>query len=307
VGGAVSVAVGSSFAALGTDAGGSIRTPASINGIVGLKPTFGRISQAGIIPPSGSVDTVGPLARTVDDAAVVFQALLADVDNRLEQYRDRRPAATQVRLGAPSYFFGPELDGEHRSALEEALVTLTGLGAEVVPVELRHAELITPAWRVIYAVESAVSHRRWLRERGDDYNDGTRRALLLGSIIPASHLQTAQAARSLIRQELRDVFEAHGLNALVGPTLPQSAIRLETMDASAELWAISRYTVLANLIGLPSLSVPCGATLAGIPIGMMLTGRPFGEPLLLSIGAEYERATSWHKRSPLGAMRAREL
>jgi Asp-tRNA(Asn)/Glu-tRNA(Gln) amidotransferase A subunit family amidase len=299
VGGAVSVTVGSSFAALGTDAGGSIRKPAAINGVVGLKPTFGRINRAGVIPPSGSLDTIGPLTRTVADAAAMFGAL-AGVPPQIEAegFMRRR----KVRLGVPRCFLGPELDGEHRDAVERAMAHLKELGAELVPVDLPHIELASPAGQVILAVEAARSHRRWLRDRSDRYGTGTLRALLLGGVIPATHLQAALTARAGIAHGFKETFSGHALDALVGPTLPKSAPVLDTMEASTELPVLNRYTMPANLAGLPSLSLPCGATITGLPIGMMLTGRPDGEAALMSIGVEFQRSTTWHERRPRGAL-----
>jgi aspartyl-tRNA(Asn)/glutamyl-tRNA(Gln) amidotransferase subunit A len=295
VGGAVAVAVGSAYAALGTDSGGSIRKPATINGIVGMKPTYGRISRVGVVPPSGSLDTVGPLTRTVEDARLVLAALLTSTE--------RAPVPTgeqprRQRIGLPSQFFGPELEPDVGDAVREAIAQLAELGAELVPMELPNTELVIPAGQVILAAEAAASHRTWLRERGPLYSPGTRRALILGALVPATDLANALRARALVRRGVAQVFADHALDAIAGPTLPSVAVPLATMDPGNDLAGINRYTMLASLTGAPSLSVPCGLSGDGLPVGMMLTGRPDDEETLLDIGTRYQQVTSWHTHRP---------
>ena len=257
-GSGVAVAVGSALAALGTDAGGSVRKPASLNGVVGLKPTYGLVSMDGVFVIAPSLDHVGMVTRTVDDCRLVLGALAGPIDlgpgagGRLKG----------ARLGVARELFGDEL----------------GL--------------------TILVAEAAAVHRRRLRERPEGYVPETRRMLELGALLPADYVESAQRARRLLCREVAGAFRNERLDALVTPTLPRTSMPIEDMVIETDLPRYIPYTLPANLTGLPALSVPCGFTAAGLPVGLQLVGRPFAEATLLGLAREYEHATPWHERRP---------
>jgi Asp-tRNA(Asn)/Glu-tRNA(Gln) amidotransferase A subunit family amidase len=308
-GGGVSVSVGSSLGALGTDAGGSVRKPAAVTATVGLKPTHGRVSGWGTIRAASapSLDHVGTFTRTVEDAALLLQVLAgfdpADrrtIDEPVPDYSaDLERGVAGLRLGvAPGYFAGPELDPEVGALVEGAFGELERLGARLVTVELPSFRLALPAGFTILMVEAAQPHRRWLIERPTDYAEGTRRLLELGMLLPAAHLQAAQRARWAMREEVRAAFRDARLDALVTPTLPITSMPLDGMVVERDLPRLIPYTLPWNLTGQPALSVPCGFTRAGLPAGLQVVGRPFDESTLFRIGHAYQRATGWHRQRP---------
>ena len=314
VGSAVAVTVGSAFAAIGTDTGGSIRNPAAINGIVGLKPTYGRVSRSGVVSLGTSLDHVGPLARTVEDCATVLQAIAghdpADAGSLNEPVPDfRRDLETGVQglvIGverAHSFYDG--VTGDTRRAVEAVLETLQGLGATIVSVELPELAWSPEVLMTILGAEASTFHRRWLREHPDDYDAATRRALEVGEFIPATHYLLAQRARSLLRHRMANLFSAHLLDALLSPTLPMSTVPLQNRfakrsDFPGESPAVSsvHHTFSANLTGQPALSVPCGLSSTQLPIGFQLLGRPFDEVTLFRIARAYEREHAWSTMGP---------
>jgi aspartyl-tRNA(Asn)/glutamyl-tRNA(Gln) amidotransferase subunit A len=318
-GAGASVAVGSSLVALGTDAGGSVRKPASLNGVVGLKPTQGRISRYGIIPPSGSLDHVGIVTRTVEDSALVL-GCLAEPDESSSPLSDhtviRHPVDDYVgslsvgidgmRVGILPYFFGPELDSEVRGLVEDAISTLTNLGVTMVSVDVPSLSLTMPAGVTLVLAEGAAAHLHWLRERPSDYFPETRQALELGALLPWVTVDAAQRARAKICSEIGQAIAEHRLDAIVAPTLPETTFPLDRIVPGEEpYWAkLVRYTIPANLTGLPALTVPCGFTSADLPAGLQIYGRPFHEATVLRIGHAYQQRTAWHERRPPAAVPA---
>ena len=309
-GGGVSVAVGSSLAALGTDAGGSVRKPAAVTATVGLKPTHGRVSGWGAIRAASapSLDHVGTFTRSVEDAAVLLQAIAGfdPADRRTIQepvpsyLADLDGGVAGLRLGvAPGYFAGPALEPEVGALVHAAFEQLERLGATLVPVELPSFRFTLPAGFTILMVEVAQPHRRWLAERPQDYVEATRRLLELGSLIPAAHLEAAHRARMVMRAEVQAAFRQARLDSLVTPTLPCTSMALDEMVVERDLPRLIPFTLPWNLTGLPALSVPCGFTTAGLPVGLQVVGRPFGEAMLFRISHTYERATPWHRRRPV--------
>lgn len=286
-GAGVAVAVGSALATLGTDSGGSVRKPASLNGVVGLKPTLGRLSRHGVIPTGSTLDHVGIVTRTVEDCALVLQAVAgpdaadaSSADEPVPDYSGELAARIAgARLGVASHFFGAELDAEVRAAVEEAMAELERLGARLVDVEISSLELSLPIGFTIFLGEAAAYHRRWLRERPQDYEPETRRALELGSLLPAVHVEQARRGRALIRAELAAAFRRERLDALVTPTLPRPSIGIDEMTA-ADLPRFLPYVFPPNLAGL------------------QLIGAPFAEGTVLRIGHAYQQATVWHRRRP---------
>jgi aspartyl-tRNA(Asn)/glutamyl-tRNA(Gln) amidotransferase subunit A len=290
-GSGASVAVGSSLLALGTDAGGSVRKPAALNGVCGLKPTAAAISRRGVIRPAGPLDTVGLLARTAEDCALVF-GVLAPLGGW-----DPPGSLAGVRLGVSETFLGPELQPEARALVEAAIAELRGLGATVVEVDTPAVRGAAGVALTIVGADAAAAHADLLRDRAGGYRPGTRKALLEGQRISADELAAARRAQAALATELTAAFRRERLSALVTPTLPKPSI--PAADAVGDyLEDYVRYTVVANLTGRPALSVPCGFTSAGLPIGLQLIGEPRGEAALLGIGHAYQRVTGWHRCRP---------
>ena len=290
-GAGVAVAVGSTLAALGTDAGGSVRKPASLNGVVGLKPTYGLVSMGGVFAVAPSLDHVGTVTRTVDDCRLVLGGLVGPVDAGQRRLRG-------ARLGVPREFFDEELEPDVRAVVMDALAELERLGAVLVPVSIPSLELTLPAGLTILVAEAAAVHHRRLRETPDGYVPETRRMLELGALLPAAYIDRAQRARALLCRDVADAFRDERIDAFVAPTLPRTSMPVEEMVIETDLPRYIPYTLPANLTGLPSLSVPCGFTTAGLPVGVQLIGRPSTEATLLDLAREYEQATPWHERRP---------
>jgi aspartyl-tRNA(Asn)/glutamyl-tRNA(Gln) amidotransferase subunit A len=312
-GSGVAVAVGSAFAAIGTDTGGSVRVPASVDGVVGLKPTYGRVSKHGVVPMSATLDTVGPMARTVEDCALMLGVIAghdpADSGSLREpvpDYAAELPkGAAGLRLGLDrEHFLSARVVPEVRAACEAAIEKLRGLGAEIVEVRLEGLGHASAIGMPVLLADTSEWHRELLRSRGDRYQPGTRLMLELGEMVLGAQYVTAQRARSWLKARLRIAFEMHRLDALVGPTLPDTTMPVEklTMDLTGHgntvLSAFLHHCFFANVLGLPALSFPCGFSSAGLPIGLQVVGRPFDESTLFRIGDAYQRVSDWHQRRP---------
>jgi aspartyl-tRNA(Asn)/glutamyl-tRNA(Gln) amidotransferase subunit A len=308
-GGGVSVAVGSSLMALGSDMGGSIRKPAALNGVVGLKPTYGRVSASGTVRGASipSVEHVGTFTRTVEDTALVLGAIAGYDPADARTFRDSirsylfeiRAGVEGVRLGVPREEpFGPPPDPELKTLAEAALAELERLGAILVEVGLPSMRLALPAASTIMTAEAAVAHREWLRDRPDDYTDETRRFLELGLISPPAQLQAAYRAQSALRADVHALFREAHLHALVMPTMACTAMPIEELVVARDMPRLIQYTCPWSLIGQPALSIPCGFTSPGLPAGLQIIGRPFDESMVLRIGYTYQQATGWHNVRP---------
>jgi aspartyl-tRNA(Asn)/glutamyl-tRNA(Gln) amidotransferase subunit A len=313
-GSGVATGVGSAFAAIGSDTGGSIRVPAAINSVVGLKPTLGRVSRHGVIPLSSSLDHVGPLARDVEDCALMLQAIagfdtldFGSLDRPVPDYtRDLHGGAEGVRLGVDrSYFFSDAVVPDVRAAVEAALRELERLGATIVEVSIPEMELAAVVGLTILQVEGSTYHLPFLRSRSAGYDTGTRLILELGALIPSTQYVLSLKARTVIAAAVRDTFQSETLDALVSPTLPLATVKLEHMATDflgggegVDLSGIIRHGIVANVTGLPALTQPCGFSSDGLPVGLQLLGRPFGEASLFRIARAYEAATTWHTVRP---------
>jgi aspartyl-tRNA(Asn)/glutamyl-tRNA(Gln) amidotransferase subunit A len=310
-GSGAAVAARACYGAIGTDTGGSIRLPSAINGIVGIRPTYGRVSNHGIVPLAWSMDTAGPMTRTVEDCALMFGAI-AGHDPRdaatgraaVPDYTDGlRSGIEGLRIGIiPGYFFH-HLQAPVHAAVTRALDELVRAGAQLVEVDIRNIHGNISAQLTIEAAEPSTYHQRWLRERPDDYGDDVRTLLEVGELLLATHYLQAQRYRSLLRSEFLDAFRR--VDVFVCPTLPFTATRIGEMkvviDAGQEeemLSAIMQFTGVPSLTGLPSLNVPCGFDPEGMPIGLQIIGRPDEEATLLRAGAAYQAATDFHRREP---------
>jgi aspartyl-tRNA(Asn)/glutamyl-tRNA(Gln) amidotransferase subunit A len=306
-GAGVSVAVGSALGAVGTDAGGSVRKPAALNGVVGLKPSYGRISRHGVVPPSGSMDHVGIVTRTVEDAAIMLSALAGHqpgddttIDTAVQNYpAELNRTAAGTRIGLPGYFFSPANEPEITRLVATAMEVMEALGAQTVPVEIPSLEMSVPAGSTLLAIEAGTSHVNWLRTRPHDYTAETRRYMELGAMLPAACLAAATSGRASICKAVRRAFVSNQLDYLAGPTLPRTSMSLRQMVVSRDLPRFIRHTIVANLTGLPALTVPCGFTSAGLPTGLQLIGKPFDEAGLLALGYSYQTATDWIRRPPV--------
>ena len=310
-GSGAAVAARTCYAAIGTDTGGSIRLPSAINGIVGIRPTYGRVSNHGIIPLAWSMDTAGPMTRTVADCALMFGAV-AGHDPRdaatarvpVQDYVDGLDAGIEgLRIGIiPGYFFH-HLQQPVHDAVIAALDKLVAAGAALVDVDIRNIHGNISAQLTIEAAEPSTYHQRWLRERPGDYGDDVRTLLEVGEMLLATHYLQAQRYRNLLRSEFMEAFRR--VDVFVCPTLPFTATRIGEMKVVIEpgqeeemLSAIMQFTGVPSLTGLPSLNVPCGFDPEGMPIGMQIIGRPFDEATLFRAGAAYQAASDFHLREP---------
>jgi aspartyl-tRNA(Asn)/glutamyl-tRNA(Gln) amidotransferase subunit A len=310
-GSGAAVAGGLVYGALGTDTGGSIRLPAACCGIVGLKPTYGRVSRAGAMPLSWSLDHVGPLARTVRDAAILL-GVIAGVDGR-DATTSARPvpdyaavldgSIAGLRVGVPDRFYGEGLDGDVRAAVDAAVAGLRELGAQVVDCALPDPALLNDLANAIARSESAAVHTRIVRESPHALQPAVRTRLEVGFHVSAhDYLQATRLRARAARTFVDDVFAR--VDVLVAPTIPEPAPALAAVKAGSpdeivrRMGRFSRLTRPWNALGLPALSVPCGFASDGRPVGLQLVGRPFDEATVLRAGHAYEQATGWWRRRP---------
>jgi aspartyl-tRNA(Asn)/glutamyl-tRNA(Gln) amidotransferase subunit A len=303
-GSGASVAAGECFTAIGTDTGGSIRIPASLCGVVGLKPTYGRVSKRGVVPLSWSLDHVGPLARTVEDAAIVLQAIAgrdpldeSSADEAVGDYRRELEGGVRgLRIGVPDRFFFDGVDAEVAGAVRTAIQHLASLGADVSEVSLPRIDEVPPAVTTMMLPEALAFHQKWLNERPEDYGESVRYRLELGAMFSAAAYVQSQRFRELVVREWRkNVFPRVDLLAM--PTTMIAAPPIETTEL-ATTFSLIKLTNPLNFMGVPAISLPCGFTEEGLPIGLQLAGRWFGEATVLRAAHAYEQSTDWHKRKP---------
>jgi len=309
-GSGAAVAARLTFAALGSDTGGSIRMPAHFCGVTGLKTTYGRISRAGAMPLSQSLDTVGPLARTAEDCALLLGLMAgADPDDPtaaaepvLDYVAATREPITGLTIGVPSAFYVDDLDPEVERILDETISVLKREGANIVQVELPDQRQLTAAAQLVVAVEAAAFHKRWLIERPQDYGPQVLMRLQNGFAIPGvSYLEAMRWRGPALAAYLAAVS---GTDAVIVPGAPVPAPTLAESDvgngpdADAVIQRLTRFTRPVNYLGVPSLAIPAGFTKTGLPVGMQLIGRSFDEAMLLRIGAAFQRATDFHARVP---------
>ena len=311
-GSGVAVATGCSYASIGTDSGGSVRIPAALCGVVGLKPTYGRISRAGIFPLSWSKDHAGPLTRTVADAAITLQALAgfdpADPGSSRQPVpnfsRGLTAGVKGLRLGVPREFFWDNVDPEIAEAVKKAIAVLAGLGTSVREVRWPMAAEAKALSFLIMGAETYSVHERWLKERPEDYGADVRQRLAQGATIMAADYLRAQRLRRRFIESLDAVLKT--CDVLLTPTVPVAAPRLEEStvkwpkETESMTAALTRLTRPFNLTGTPALSVPCGFTAGGLPIGLQIAGRAFDEATVLRVGHAYEQAARFQVPRPQG-------
>lgn len=309
-GSGAAVAARLTFASLGSDTGGSIRMPANNCGVTGLKTTVGLVSRYGAMPLSQSLDTVGPLARSAVDCALIT-GLIAGGD---PQDLTTRPGPAPDygagldtplhgrRIGVPTAFYVDDLEAEVGRVLEETIATLQREGAEIVRVELPSQPQLSAACQIVLAVEAAAFHKQWMIERPQDYGPQVLMRLQNALAIPAlSYLEAMRWRGPSLAAHLDAVA---GVDAVLAPIAPVPTPTIEESDvggrigAEAVIQKLTRFTRPINYLGLPSLALPAGATATGLPIGMQFIGRPFDEATVLSLGAAFQRATDFHTRRP---------
>jgi aspartyl-tRNA(Asn)/glutamyl-tRNA(Gln) amidotransferase subunit A len=309
-GSGVAVAAGMGYGSIGSDSGGSIRLPAAYCGIVGLKPTYGRVSRHGAVPVSWSCDHVGPMTRTVADCAVLLGAIAGEDAHDTTSARVPVPDYLAAlgedvagkRIGIADVYLRQSVDAEVLRLVETAIAQFERLGATVVEIAPPPPSEAVPALLAILTPEATVFHLPWLRERPEDYSQAVRERLELGAITPAVSYIQAQRLRRRITDDFLAAMDA--VDFMVTPSGPTAATPLEgdliTSDEAdpALLAALVNFSGPFDLTGFPAVSIPCGFTAGGLPVGLQLVGKPFEEASLLASAYAYEQATDWHKRLP---------
>ena len=290
---------------LGSDTGGSVRMPASMCGIVGFKPTFGRVSTHGVVPLSGSLDHAGPMTRTVEDAALVLQAIAgpdlndpASQDVPVPDYSAALSGEVQgLRVGVPDKDVLSGLAKDVEAGFRAALRALESLGASLVDVRIPTIQQAPAIWMAVAGPEAAAFHRQNLEERPEDFSEQVRLRLQLGLQIRAvDYLQGLESQRRL-RAEVEEQYAK--IDVLATPTTAFTASRIEDeLSASGREVHLHRFTCPFNLTGQPAITLPCGFDSQGLPVGLQIVGRPFDEETVLRVAHAYEQATDWHLRRP---------
>jgi aspartyl-tRNA(Asn)/glutamyl-tRNA(Gln) amidotransferase subunit A len=327
-GSAAAVAADLCIASLGSDTGGSIRQPASHCGVVGLKPTYGRVSRYGLVAYASSLDQIGPLTKEVRDAAVLLNCIAGPDPKDSTSVPAAAPdylanlgqEMRGLKVGVPREFFGAGLDPEVDAAIREALATLAGLGAELVEVSLPHTEYAVATYYVVAVAEASSNLARYdgvkygfraegqtllemyANTRTQGFGAEVRRRIMLGTYALSAgyydaYYKKASQVRALIRRDFDQAFARCDLIAT--PVAPTPAFRLgEKMTDPLTMYLSDIFTISANLAGIPGISAPCGFSSLGLPIGLQLLGPPFGEATLLQAAYAFEQATDFHCRKP---------
>lgn len=327
-GSAAAVAADECIAAIGSDTGGSIRQPASLCGVVGLKPTYGRVSRYGLVAFASSLDQIGPITKNVKDSAILLNALSGH-DRRDSTSADIAvPDFTSVlgqdikgmKIGIPKEFFVEGLDEEVNESIKEAIRQLESLGAVTVEISLPHTGYAVATYYILATSEASSNLARYdgmrygIRADGDDlidtymktrekgFGSEVKRRIILGTYSLSSgyydaYYIKAQQVRTLVKQDFEKAFET--VDAIVTPTTPTTAFKAgEKMEDPLQMYLSDIFTISANLSGGPGISVPCGFDSKGLPIGLQILGKHFDEESVLKIAYAYEQSTGWHKRKP---------
>ncbi|MEJ2198516.1 MAG: Asp-tRNA(Asn)/Glu-tRNA(Gln) amidotransferase subunit GatA [Desulfuromonadales bacterium] len=328
-GSAASVAARQTAAALGTDTGGSIRQPASHCSVVGLKPTYGRVSRYGVVAYASSLDQVGPVTRDVRDCALLLQAIAGydpsdstSVDTPVPDYQAVLDGDLGgVRIGLPKEYFIDGLDADVRRSVEQAVATYRDLGAEIIDVSLPHTTYAVACYYLIATAEASSNLARYdgvrfglraehaenlidmyMQSRAAGFGAEVKRRIMLGTYALSSgyydaYYLKAQKVRTLIRQDFLEAFDK--VDTLLTPVAPTPAFAIgEKVNDPLQMYLSDIYTIPVNLAGTCAMSLPCGFSAAGLPIGMQLIGKPFDEATVLHTAHAFEQATEWHKRRP---------
>ncbi len=328
-GSAAAVAAGECVAALGSDTGGSIRQPAALCGVVGLKPTYGRVSRYGLIAFASSLDQIGPITRDVGDCALLMNVLAGhdpldstSADVAVPDYtRNLEDGAAGLVLGMPREYFAEGLDGEVAAAIAEARRVLEGAGAKVVDISLPRTPYAVATYYIVATAEASSNLARYdgvkygfrcigardllemyARTRAEGFGQEVKRRIMLGTYALSSgyydaYYKKAQQVRTLIREDFAAAFRT--VDAILTPTSPTAAFRIgEKTDDPLQMYLSDIYTISVNLAGIPGISIPCGFTRNGLPVGLQILGKPFDEATILKVARAFERATDHHRRRP---------
>jgi len=330
-GSAAAVAARIAPAATGTDTGGSIRQPAALCGITGLKPTYGVVSRYGMIAFASSLDQGGPMATTAEDCALLLNVMAGfdardstSLERNQEDYaRDLNKPLTGLRIGLPNEFFGAGLTGDTATAVQAAIEQFSKLGATTVEVSLPNSGLSVAAYYVIAPAEASSNLSRfdgvrygyrtpdyadltdmYEKSRAEGFGAEVKRRIMIGTYVlshgyyDAYYLQ-AQKLRRLIANDFAQAYQQ--CDVILGPTAPTTAFKLgEKADDPVEMYLSDIYTIAVNLAGLPGMSLPCGFDRQGLPIGLQLIGDYFAEVRMLNVAHQYQLVTDWHQRTPGG-------
>ncbi len=329
-GSAAAVAAGECVASLGSDTGGSIRQPASLCGVVGMKPTYGLVSRYGLAAFASSLDQIGPFARCVKDAAILLEAVAGhdpkdstSVDCEIPDYASNisLEAFKGAKIGIPKEYFGAGIDPEVKAIVEKAIADCASQGAEIVEISLPHTDLAIPVYYIIATAEASSNLARYdgvrytrrspdttdaidiyYKSRAEGFGEEVKRRIILGSYVLSSgyydaYYLCAQKVRTLIRRDFEAAFEK--VDVIMTPTSPTTAFKIgEKTSDPLSMYLSDICTINVNLAGLPGISVPCGFSDAGLPVGLQMIGKAFDERNLLSFAASYEAAHEWASRRP---------
>jgi aspartyl-tRNA(Asn)/glutamyl-tRNA(Gln) amidotransferase subunit A len=328
-GSAAAVAACEAPLALGTDTGGSIRQPAALCGVVGMKPTYGRVSRYGLVAFASSLDQVGPFAHTVADAALLLEVIAGhdhrdstSVDRPVPPYsRSIDQTVKPLTIGMPKEYFDGALDIEVEAAVRSAIQVYEDAGAKVEEVSLPHSPFALATYYLVATAEASSNLARYdgvhyghrssshkglidmyARSRGEGFGAEVKRRIMLGTYALSSGYKDAYYLKALkVRRLIRDDFDRvfARCDVVVGPTTPGAAFKIgDRSDDPLQMYLSDIYTVTCNLAGLPGISLPCGFTATGLPIGLQIIGAPFEEEKLLRVARMYEKVTDWHARRP---------
>ena len=329
-GSAAAVAAGECVASLGSDTGGSIRQPASLCGVVGMKPTYGLVSRYGLAAFASSLDQIGPFARCVKDAAILLEAVAGhdpkdstSVECEIPDYASNisLEAFKGAKIGIPKEYFGAGIDPEVKAIVEKAIADCASQGAEIVDISLPHTDLAIPVYYIIATAEASSNLARYdgvrytrrspnttdaidiyYKSRAEGFGEEVKRRIILGSYVLSSgyydaYYLRAQKVRTLIRRDFEAAFEK--VDVIMTPTSPTTAFKIgEKTSDPLSMYLSDICTINVNLAGLPGISVPCGFSDAGLPVGLQMIGKAFDERNLLSFAASYEAAHEWASRRP---------
>lgn len=307
----IAVAARAAFGGLGTDTGGSVRLPSSVNGITGIRPSIGRVSNYGVVPLAYSLDTVGPMCRTVEDCAIMLEVIAGhdyhDKNSQLkpvEDYtKDLNKGVKDIRIGVIKDYCFNHNQPDVEKCYVEALKKFEELGAVVKEVEIDNLDTLIGAIMVVDAVEPSAYHLGWLRECPQEYADEIRIELEAGCMFTGTQYYQALAYRTLIAQELEEAFK--DVDVIITPTVPYTALSIE--DPVVEftpgvredpLHANMCYTAIPSVTGKPALDIPAGFDSDGMPIGIMIIGDSFKENMCFRVGNAFQQATDYHTKAP---------
>jgi len=328
-GSATACASGEAPLALGSDTGGSIRQPASLSGVVGLKPTYGRVSRYGLVAFASSLDQIGPIARDVEDCAVLL-GVISGYDNRdstsvnreVPKYsKDLKKSIKGISIGVPREYFAEGLDKEVEEAVRKGIETLQKQGCRVREISLPHTEYAVATYYIVAPSEASANLARYdgvkygyrsrsgedlidvyEETRGDGFGPEVKRRIMLGTYALSSgyydaYYLKAQKVRTLIKQDFENAFK--DVDVIITPTSPTPAFKIgEKMDDPLKMYLSDIYTISANLAGIPGISIPCGFSGEGLPIGMQILAKAFDEETILRVAYRYQEVIDWLKKRP---------